>query len=115
MRFTPFALFPLLAFLVIVSCKNRNAEFFTKSLDDIVAIEKNRRGTIFAQNGASGPYQYAGTTTGNVNSAGHIAAGKGSQRIQISWPATEGFFYEGSAYQNVDGGAYLFVRKVPAP
>lgn len=105
---------PLLTLLALAGCSDQSAKF-DKSLEDILAIEKKRRGVIFAHEGAPGPYREAGGTTGNVNSAGAIQAGEGAGRTKISWPATEGYFYEGTAYLNASNGAYLIVRKIPAP
>lgn len=100
--------------LAIAGCGNSEAKF-NKSLEEVLAIEKSRRGIIFAQDGAPGPYKEAGSAVGNVNTAGHIAAGEGIGRARISWPATEGYFYEGTAYLNAANGAFIVVRKVPAP
>ena len=84
-------------------------------MEDILTVEKSRRGSIYAQDGAPGPYKQAGSVIGNINTAGHIAAGEGGGRTKISWPATEGYFYEGTAYLNAANGAFVVVRKVPAP
>lgn len=105
---------PLLSMLALIGCSDQTAKF-DKSLEDILSIEKKRRGVIFAHEGAPGPYREAGGTTGNVNSAGSIQAGEGAGRTKITWPATEGHFYEGTAYLNASNGAYLVVRKIPAP
>ena len=109
-----FLILSIFALLAIAACGNPKAPF-NKSLDDILTVEKSRRGSIFAQDGAPGPYKQGGSVIGNINTVGHIAAGEGKERTKISWPATEGYFYEGTAYLNAGSGAFVVVRKVPAP
>ena len=109
----------MLALLAIFGCEDRKTKnrevTFNMPLQDVLSYEKTRRGVIFAQGGASGPYKEGGSIVGNVNTAGAIWAGEGVGHTKISWPATEGYFYEGTAYLNAANGAYIVVRKVPAP
>jgi hypothetical protein len=103
----------LLCLLTLPGCKKHEAVQFLLTQEDVLADESTKRGIIYAKDGADGPYAAGSTTQGNVNTAGFILAGHGKGQTKLAWPATKGYFYEGTAYLNEADGAYIVLRKVP--
>ena len=99
----------------VTSCKDSPGQQagFTLSREDISETHSKMRGVIYKLEGSAGMYREESTLIDIPNAAGSVRAGEGEGQITESWPATPGFYYEGTAYTNKDHQGLIVIRKVP--
>ncbi|HEY5792451.1 MAG TPA: hypothetical protein VIS74_04080 [Chthoniobacterales bacterium] len=102
-----------MAGVCLLGC-SRPANEYSLSRQAVLSQESSLRGEIYIQEGANGPYQVGPGFVGTIGSAGSITVPADQGPKKFSYPATPGYFFEGTAYLNKDRKAFVVIRRVPA-
>jgi hypothetical protein len=103
----------ILALLLLSACQKQETVTYSMSQSDALAYSKALRGTIYSNEGDSGPFIFHSTAAAPPGSALEISANTKAGPHWISLPAKSGYFYEADSYENSDGGIFFVTREVP--